>query len=339
MRPVTLSDVARAAGVSQSTASRAFNGSARRVDEELKKKVLEAAARLNYVPNTQAQAVARGTTTTVALLVSDIADAYFSSMAAAMMQEAESAGLRVSIIVTERRIEREIEVVRELRGQHARGIVLAGSGYRHATLTDALQRELEMFLEAGGRVVLVSRGDLPFESVDFDNFGGARQLGASLARLGYRDFLVLGGEPDLVSTQDRVAGFRSGLADAGVPLADDRVISSAFSWEGARDALQRLSDDVLAATRLVFAVNDEMALGAIAALRGRGFRIPEDISVAGFDDIRTLRDIVPELTTVHVPIDEVAQQVVARIASGEPGAASSVLPTSVALRASTPRVN
>ncbi|MDO7882827.1 LacI family DNA-binding transcriptional regulator [Salinibacterium soli] len=339
VRPVTLSDVARAAGVSQSTASRAFNGSARRVDEALKQRVLEAAARLNYVPNTQAQAVARGRTTTIALLVSDIADAYFSSMAAAMMAEAESAGLRVSVIVTERRIERELEVVREVRGQHARAIVLAGSGYRDAALTGTLRAELDMVIESGGRVVTVSRGDLPFESVDFDNAGGARQLGASLARLGYRDFLVLAGEPELVATQDRVAGFRAGLADAGIELDDDRVIPSAFSWEGARDAVQRLGDDVLAGTRLVFAVNDEMALGAVAALRGRGFRIPEDISVAGFDDIRTLRDVVPGLTTVHVPIADLAAEVVGRIAHGVPGAPGSILPTSVVLRDSTPRLN
>lgn len=336
---MTLSDVARAAGVSQSTASRALNGSARKVDEALKARVLAAAERLHYAANTQAQAVARGTTSTVALLVSDIADSYFSSMAAAVMAAAEDFDLRVTVVVTERRVDREIELVRELRGQHARAVVLAGSAYRRSTLAPALGRELEMFEAQGGRVVLVSRSDLPFETVDLDNFGGARRLGAAIARLGYRSFLVLGGEPELVATEDRVAGFRDGLAEHGIEVPDERVVFSEFSWDGAFAAVQQLDDDVLSSTRMLFAVNDEMALGAISALRGRGLRIPEDIAVAGFDDIRTLRDIVPGLTTVRVPLDEVGREVIARIATGEPGAERRILPATVVLRDSTPRVN
>lgn len=113
-QPVTLSDVARRAGVSQSTASRVLNGSSRQVSRVLAERVLTAAGALHYTANVQAQAVARGTTMTVALLVSDIATAYFSSMAAALMLHAEQAGLRVTVAVTERRVEREIELVREL---------------------------------------------------------------------------------------------------------------------------------------------------------------------------------------------------------------------------------
>ncbi|MBU1588289.1 MAG: LacI family transcriptional regulator, partial [Actinobacteria bacterium] len=165
-RPVTLSDVAREAGVSQSTASRCLNGSARKVDDALRERVLAAAARLNYTANLSAQTVARGTSTTVALLVSDIADAYFSSMAAAVMAAAESEGLRVTIAVTDRSVDREIELVRQLRGQHALAVILAGSGYVDSALSEALVRELTMFEETGGRVVLVSRSDLPFDTVD-----------------------------------------------------------------------------------------------------------------------------------------------------------------------------
>jgi len=339
VRPVTLTDVARAAGVSQSTASRALNGSARRVDDELKRRVLDAANRLHYTANVQAQAVARGTTSTVALVVSDIADAYFSSMAASVMRAAEAYDLRVTVVVTERDVEREIELVREYRGQHARAVVLAGSGYRHSAETAELRRELEMFEATGGRVVLVSRSDLPFETVDLDNSGGARRLSSALARLGYRRFLALAGEEQLVATQDRIAGFRQGLRESGLELPEERVLYSEFSWEGAHAAVQTLDDDVLGATELVFAVNDEMALGAIAGLRTRGLRIPEDIAVAGFDDIRTLRDIVPGLTTVRVPLEEVGREVVARIATGEPGAEGRVIPASVVLRESTPRRN
>jgi len=337
-RPVTLSDVAREAGVSQSTASRCLNGSARKVDGALRERVLAAAARLNYTANLSAQTVARGTSTTVALLVSDIADAYFSSMAAAVMAAAESEGLRVTIAVTDRSVEREIELVRELRGQHALAVILAGSGYVDSELSEALVRELTMFAETGGRVVLVSRSDLPFDTVDLDNLGGARRLAVALVRLGYTSFRVLGGEEELVATRDRVEGFRLGLAERSLELSADRIHYSAFSWEGGFDAVQTMDDRQLAETQLLFAVNDEMALGAIAGLRGRGIRVPEEVAVAGFDDIRSLRDVVPGLTTVRVPLVDVGREAITRITNGT-GTAERAIVSTVVLRDSTPRLN
>ena len=125
--PATLHDVAREAGVSLATASRSLNGSTRKVNEEYRKRVLEAAARLDYSPNLSAQAVARGTTTTVALLVADIADPYFSSIAAGVVAEADTSRLIVTMAATERDPERELELVRTLRGQRPRVMILAGS--------------------------------------------------------------------------------------------------------------------------------------------------------------------------------------------------------------------
>ncbi len=196
-----------------------------------------------------------------------------------------------------------------------------------------------MFEEMGGRVVLISRTDLPFETVDLDNLGGARRLASALVRLGYESFRLLGGEEQLVATRDRIEGFRLGLADAGIHLDADRVIYSDFSWEGGFTAVQAMDDKVLADTRLIFAVNDEMALGAIAGLRGRGLRIPEDIAVAGFDDIRSLRDVVPGLTTVRVPLVEVGREAIARVIGSPSGERSRVVVATVALRDSTPRLN
>jgi LacI family transcriptional regulator len=336
-KPITLSDVARAAGVSQSTASRVLNGSQRIVNDELRDRVLSAAQTLRYTANLSAQTVARGVSTTVALLVSDIADGYFSSMAAAVMRAAEVEGLRVTIAVTERDVEREIELVRALRGQHARAIILAGSGYLDAELTHELVRELQLFEETGGTVVLVSRSNLPFTHVDLDNLEGARRLAAAMVRLGYRSFLVLGGERTLVATHDRVQGFRFGLEGHGIVLRDDQVVYSNFSWEGGFEAIQALDEATLTATELVFAVNDEMALGALAGLRARGMQVPQDVAVAGFDDIRSLRNIVPSLTTVRVPLDEVGKQAIARALGTVDRAGTAVVAATVVLRDSTPR--
>ncbi|MFC5267790.1 LacI family DNA-binding transcriptional regulator [Kribbella qitaiheensis] len=335
-RPVTLDDVARQAGVSQPTASRVLNGSSRKVAESYRERVLLAARELGYTPNLPAQAMARGTSRTIALVISLISDPYFSAMAAEIMKQAEILGLHVSIAVTERQADRELDLVRELRGQQPRAIILAGSGYVDPPSEEHLVDELQRYEETGGRVVLISRSDLPFETVDFDNQEGARQLALQLAGLGYQRCLVLGSDTPLLSMQRRVEGFVAGLEESGVADAGARVHHPDFSWSGAREFVLGLSDDELRDLQLVFAVTDDMALGALAGLRERGLRIPEDLGVAGFDDITTLRDVVPNLTTVHVALDAVAAEAVHRATTTDPNPTRRTAPAYPVLRASTP---
>ena len=128
---VTLSDVAREAGVSLATASRAINGSASRtVGAELRDRVLAAAARLRYTPDANAQAMARGRTTSLGLLVRDIGDPYFSTIAAGVAQAADAAGLQLTLAASQRDPAREVELVHLLRRQRARAIILAGGRER-----------------------------------------------------------------------------------------------------------------------------------------------------------------------------------------------------------------
>ncbi len=329
-RPVTLTDVARRAGVSQPTASRVLNGSARTVADSYRRRVLDAARELGYTPNLAAQVIARGTSRTIALVISGISDPYFSAMASELMKQAAEYGMRVSIAVTDRRVDRELELVRELRGQQPQAIVLAGTGYVDPPNGDELVAELRRFEETGGRVVLISRTDLPFETVTFDNREGARELAAELTTLGYRRALVLGSATPLLSMQQRVDGFVEGFG------GEAAVAYPEFSWEGAREHIRSLPDDELARIQLVFAITDDMALGAIAGLRDRGRRIPQDVAVAGFDDITTLRDVVPALTTVHVPLDQVADETVRRALDGDAGGRT--VPAHPVIRASTPPV-
>src|SRR3954468_14203985 len=163
---VTLSDVARTAGVSLATASRALNGSAdRKVREDLVKRVQWAANELNYSPNAPAQAMARGHTNVVGLIVSDIADPYFSTMAAGVIRQAERHGLLVTMAITQRSPTREIEWVETLHRQRARAVIIAGS---RVDDRDALQRlgaEIASFQNSGGRVAMVSQRRLPVNTV------------------------------------------------------------------------------------------------------------------------------------------------------------------------------
>lgn len=299
---VTLVDVAKAAGVSLSTASRALNGSTRVVAEPLRARVLAAAATLNYTPNAAAQAMVRGHLDMVGVVVHDIADPYFAAIAAGVMRRAERAGLLVAMSSTLRRPEQEVDYVAAFRRQRVRAVVLVGSRTSDRAQLARLRTEVERFQAIGGRVVAVSQRQLPVDTVVVENRAGARDLADTLIALGYRRFAVLSGPGTLVTARDRLTGFRAGLTRHGVTLADDQVIPGEFTRDGGYAAAGELLDrrpDV----ECVFAVNDVMAVGAMAALRERRVRLPDAMGVAGFDDISTLQDVTPRLTTVRIDLE------------------------------------
>lgn len=306
--PATLHDVAREAGVSLATASRSLNGSTRKVNDEYRSRVLAAAERLGYIPNFSAQAIAKGMSPSVALVVSDISDPYFSSIAAGVMRGADEEGLFVTMAVSERNPGRELSLVKSLRGQRPRVLILTGSRRLDAGADDALlERELTAYEESGGRVVVVSQRSLPFDTVQTANYEGARDLARSLAERGNRRFAALTGRGALLTSADRLRGFRDGLADAGLELREDLVVPGEFTRDGGYEAMGHLLERGLDDVDVVFAVNDVMAIGALSRLREAGISVPEQVGVAGFDDIATARDVSPALTTVQLPLEEIGR--------------------------------
>jgi LacI family transcriptional regulator len=307
--PVTLQDVAREAGVSLATASRSLNGSTRKVNEEYRARVLAAAARLNYSPNLSAQAVAKGRSRVVALVVADIADPYFSSIAAGVVRAAESRGLIVSIVMTERRPERELELVTALRQQRPQLLILAGSRSRNDAVGQRLLEELQSFESDGGRVVLISQAGLPFDTIQLQNHAGCRKLAHRLFELGYRRPVIFAGPPEVVTATERVAGFQEGWADNGIEVDATRLIHGDFTRDGGYVAAGEYLGQAMDAD-VILAVNDVMAVGAMARLREAGVALPGDVAITGFDDIHTLRDVSPSLTTVHLPLENLGGEAV-----------------------------
>lgn len=335
---VTLGEVARRAGVSLATASRALNGSTRRVNADLARRVLEVARELGYVPNVHAQAVARGSSSVVGLVVHDIDDPYFSAIASGVMAEADRAGLMVTLSDTRHDREREIAYVGMLRAQRARAAILVGSRVTDRAQTARLADELAAFQAGGGRVACISQPRLPVDTVMPQNRVSARELARTLVDLGHRDFAVLAGPRQIVTAQDRLAGFKAGLADGGLGLAPEKVVHGPFTRDGGYQAAVELLAQQTSCT-CVFAVNDVMAMGAMAALRERNVRVPADMSVAGFDDIGALRDLTPSLTTVRLPLAAMGEQVLA-LALRDTGAKPRVVkvPGEVVVRESTAAV-
>jgi LacI family transcriptional regulator len=279
--------------------------------------------------------MARGATTVVGLLVHDISDPYFSAIAAGVSRAAEDLGLLVLLGSTRGRPEEELRYLNTIRAQRGRAAILTGSRRDDPVHLQRLAAEVEAFGRAGGRVVAVTQARLPVDTVVIENRASATALARELVGLGYRRFGVLAGPRALLTARDRHRGFHDGVVAAGGnrPVA----VHGDFTRDGGYAAMGELLDTA-PDVECVFAVNDVMAVGAIAATRARGLRLPEDVALAGFDDIATLRDVTPALTTVRLPLEEIGAQAMAMVA--EEAAASPRrrrVKGEVVLRDSTPR--
>lgn len=349
MAASTLTEVARLAGVSPATASRVLNGSARVPGKDIADRVRQAAESLGYIPNAQAQGLAKSSSGLIGLIVHDIADPYFAAIARGVQQAAREQHRMVLLATTEGAPESEKEAVAAFAARRADSIVIAGS----RTFRDedregnaALAAELDRYCRNGGQVGVVGHGIVGaaapegYHVVLVPNEELAAQLASGLAAAREEDFIIIGGPAGLFTSDDRIRGFQRGLASAGLPAAE--VIRTGFNRAGGFEAGLALAARIKSspprdgAKRLcVFAVNDVMAIGAAAALRSQGLRIPRDAAVAGFDDIETLRDFRPALSTVHLPLEEIGRQAASSAAEMADDAGSSPITGQVMLRRST----
>jgi LacI family transcriptional regulator len=331
----TLADVARRAGVSVATASRVLNGSTRVVNPELKARVMDAARLLRYVPNAHAQALVRERSAVVGVIVHDVSDPYFAEITRGIQRCASEARRLVLICNSYREPDRELELVRLLHGQRVEALILAGSGLNDRSYIQTLIQQIDAFGAAGGHTALIGRHAIPGSAVIPDNSGGARATAHMLFELGHRRFGVVSGPELLTTTHDRLGGFQRGLLERGIELPPSQIVAGDFSRDGGRRATLDLLDRHPQITA-IFALNDVMAIGALAALRERGIGVPEAISVVGYDDIPIAADVTPALTTVRVPMVELGERAV-QLALAPLDAPFQVehLPTEIVVRAST----
>lgn len=306
--PARLIDVAEKAGVSLTTASFAMSGRPG-VSEAVAERVRAIAAELGYVPNMQARSLASGASSTLGLLVHDIADPYFAEMASAIVASAADLGLTVQICQSSRDPQQEITQVRALVASRVRALIMAGSGQIGSPHARTTYDELERFQSTGGRVAMVGRHRTPLDAVVPDNTSGGAQVGEHLRELGHTRIGIVAGPNDLASAVDRLRGVTDALT-AESQRVDLFVEHSPFNHAGGEAAADRLLDDHPDITALV-ALNDSMAAGVLAAIRRRGLDVPGDITVTGFDDVRVAADLGPGLTTVRLPLHKVGTSAVA----------------------------
>lgn len=304
---VTLQDVARHAGVSLATASRVLSGSRHPVSSENHRRVEDAARHLHYVPNAQARALAAARNTTVGLIVHDVSDPYFAEIVRGAIRVASQQEHLVMICNTYRSPQRELEYLSAIRAQRVQALLVAGSGFVDPGINADIVNDLQQFGESGGRVVLVGRSLPGIDAVLPDNVGGSQAMGRALLELGHREIGVVAGPYALTTVQDRLDGLRRAIEKDGLKLPEKRIVESEFTREGGYQGVRRLLADCPDITA-VYALNDAMAMGAMTAIREIGLRVPEDISLAGFDDVPNARDMNPALTTVRVPMEEIGER-------------------------------
>lgn len=319
--PSTLKDVAELAGVDVSTASRVLNGASFRVRENTRQKVLAAARQVGYQPNALARSLRVGKTNIFALLVPDITNPFFAELSKGAEDATASYGYSLILCNTEDRPEPEEEYIRALRERQIDGFLVATA---HNGGTNALK-----LIESNYPVVLVNRRirGLRTGFVVADDTNGAKEAVRYLLELGHRRIAHIAGYSHADTAKRRLSAYRSVMSaqDLG-GVAEDLVVQSDYTFKGGQDAMARLLDLPDRPTA-VFVANDIMALGALTIAQTRRVRVPEDISIIGFNDIALAQYSYPRLTTVRTPSYEMgalAAQMLLRMVKGEDASPSGI---------------
>ncbi len=331
----TMQDVADRAGVSISTVSRVINDGVY-VDPSTKQRVQEAITALGYRPNLLARSFRRKETQTIGLLVPDNSNPFFAEIARVIEDVGFAAGYSVILCNSDLSPVKQAAYVDVLLAKRVDGLILTSNGLINAT--DGLD-VIDRVVAAGVPCVVVDRDleDGPVDQVLVDNHQGGYLAGEYLLGLGHRDLACLVGPSDLTRSAGRIAGFRHALADAGIDLRQDAIVRGNGRSDGGEAAMRELLDRGVPFTAL-FAFNDLMAIAAIGALQQAGRRVPDDVSVIGFDDILLAAAVFPPLTTVAQPVADMGRRSVRllldRIADREAPVSRIVLRTTLVERGS-----
>jgi LacI family transcriptional regulator len=307
-----------------------LNGSPVSLPEATRRRVLDAMDDLGYVPHGGARALRLDRTMTLALVIPDITNPYYPAVERGLQDSAEAAGFQLVTYNTDGIAEKERKALRSIRETRADGAVVYDFHLEQA--------DYRVLLEAGTALAMVVSdsakvGDLPIDHLAVDIRGGVERITSYLVGRGYAPLGTIAGSLDSEIGRARHDAFLAAAAAAGVDVSAAHVAEADFTYDGGRAAMSRLiSED--RRPRAIFAANDLMALGALEACLAADLRVPDDVAIAGFDDIEASRMVTPALTTVVQPGrwmgQEVGRLLVARLA-GQPDDPARTVPVTLEL--------
>lgn len=312
-RRVTLKDVAAEAGVSATAVSQALNGRPARMSDATRERIREVAARMNYVPNHMARSLVTSQSMLLALLIPDIENLFFASLAKAIEDVCSSDGYSLIVANSDDSRETERGLLRTLEARGVDGILLIPA--RESMEDDTQLREDVERLDCP--VVLADRltGDQWCDAVGADHYQGGRMAARLLVEAGHRRVACVAGDERPGDVKVRFSGFVDELAEHGISLASELNVNGQYRFLGGYEAADGIID---AGATAVFCCNDLMAMGFLSRMRERGLRAPDDCSVVGYDNIAG-RFGMPELTTVDQNVPALAEAchaaIMARIAA------------------------
>jgi LacI family transcriptional regulator len=299
---VTIKDVAKAAGVSVASVSRALNGHAN-VTEATRDRIRGIAAKLRYMPNNAARSLITRRTQTIGALLPDLHGAFFSELIRGIDLAARARGLHLLVSSSHGDAAEAAAAPRAMRGR-VDGMLVMSPHADAGFLADNLPPALPMVL------MNACGGDGTHAALSVDNYGGAYAMVRHLIAGGRPRITFIGGPENNYDAQERLRGYRDAMHELA-PAQTARCVTGDFNEEsGHRAGRDALADKPQA----IFAANDMMAIGCLSAINEAGLHVPDDVALAGFDDIPMSRYVTPALTTVRVRIAEIGEQALSQLA-------------------------
>mgnify|MGYP006300208259 CR=1 FL=1 len=328
----TIYDVAQHAGVAPATVSRVLNDSGY-VSDDTRRRVRQAIDELGYAPNRLARGLRSKQTQTLGLVVTDITNPFWTTVARGVEDVASEHGFSVILCNTDESDAKQEQYVNLLLEKQVDGFLLVPASGDTSAVAQLQQRDVPL-------VILDRAVPLPVDTVRCDSEVGAYDLVMHLLNLGHRRIGLLGGSPTVSTAQDRLRGYRRALQQAGIPVDEDLILHRDYTQEAGYVMTQAILALPERPTAL-FAVNNFIAIGAVRALREANVRIPEDMALVGFDDLPLALMVEPFLTVAAQPAYEMGAKATALLlerinAEETPDTHSEmVLPTELIVRRSS----
>jgi len=314
---VSIVDVAKHAGVSTATVSRVINNVDYPVSQDAKLKVLKAIEELNYRPNKAAQGLRKSSSEIIGLIVRDISDSYFGLIAKGLSERASEYGLLSFVCNTGRNPENELRY-HDLLWQHrVKGIILAGGGLDQTRYKNKLGQQMKRHEKFGLNIVTLAPQGFDMPYVMINNKEAGKKVTEYLIKHGHKKIGFIGGPKKVLTTIERMEGHKQALEAVGLKLSDEYVTYCDFSNKGGYEACKY---DLLAKAKNITAIccqNDNIAIGAMTAVKEMGLRVPEDISIIGIGDLTEAVYADPPLTTLSIPFYDLGRMAVDVIVSGK----------------------
>ncbi len=326
----TIKEVAKRAGVSTATVSRVFNNTGL-VEEETRARVKLVAAELRYSPSALGRSLSTRKTDSIGLLLPDLFGEFFSEVIRGSDQTAQQHKYHLLVSSSHNNREEIAAALKMMRGR-VDGLVVMSPHIDAQTLNANLPHNhpvvlLNCHVEGSG-----------FDSLNIDNVRGSRQMVAHLISHGHRRIAIIKGTEHNIDAEERLGGYCEAMAQAGGDRDNALALPGDFSEASGYDAVRKIMS-LHPRPTAIFASNDSMAIGALSALRDEGIQVPQDMALAGFDDVPIAAYLTPSLTSVHVGIHDLGALAIKRVLfaldqNGTYLKQQQILPTTLSIRES-----